>query len=90
LDCVCAHSLEAYAIKTNKTNSVALSPRANAISHLKLYFFIILQHNPDIIKEEHGGVLREHSVGVEYCEVYMTAAIKMEEPEVNCGFILYS
>jgi hypothetical protein len=66
----------------------AYTSEAYKICHLKLYLFIILQHNTDIIKAEHGSVLREHSTGMENCEVYMTSTVtvKMDEPEVSHGF----
>lgn len=62
------------------------------ICHLKLYLFIILQQSTDIMKVEHGNVIREHSVGVENCEVYKTSAmtVKMDEPEVSHGFRRYT
>jgi nickel-dependent lactate racemase len=69
----------------------AFTSEACKICHLKLYFFIILQQNTDIIKVEHGDVSREHSIGVENCEVYKTSAVtvKMDEPEVSHGFRRY-
>jgi nickel-dependent lactate racemase len=69
----------------------AYTSEAYKICCLKLYLFVILQQNSDIIKVEHGDVLREHTICVENCEVYKTSAVtvKMDDPEVSHGFRRY-
>jgi hypothetical protein len=67
----------------------AYTSGAYKASHLKLYLlFVTLQQKTAIVKVEYGDVLREHSIGIENYEVYMTPTltVKMDDPEVSRGF----
>ncbi|XP_023717995.1 uncharacterized protein LOC111870166 isoform X6 [Cryptotermes secundus] len=60
-----------------------MSSHTHAFGDYKMVDSYIHKENTDIIKVERGDVIREHSIGVENCEVYKTSAVtvKMDEPE---------